>query len=32
LAGPPMTPTIMTDTAIALAGQEEHLIFKSVRV
>jgi hypothetical protein len=27
-----MTPAIMSDAAITLAGQEEHLIFKSVRV
>ena len=32
LAGPPMSPAIMSDTAIATAGQEEHLIFKGVGV
>jgi len=29
LAGPPMTPAVMTDTAMALDGQEEHLIFNA---
>jgi hypothetical protein len=24
-----MTPAVMTDTAMALAGQEEHLIFNA---
>ena len=32
LAGPPMPPAISGDTPVALAGQEEHLIFKGVRV
>ena len=27
-----MPPAISSDTAVALAGQEEHLIFKGVRV
>ena len=27
-----MTSAIMRDTAVALAGEEEHLIFKGVRV
>src|SRR5260370_39189099 len=32
LAGAAMTSTIMSDTAVALARQEEHLVFKSVAV
>jgi hypothetical protein len=32
LARPPMTSSIMGDTAIAVAGQEEHLVFKGIRV
>jgi hypothetical protein len=27
-----MTPAVMSDTAVALVGQKEHLIFKGVRV
>jgi hypothetical protein len=27
-----MTPAVSSDTAIALVGQKEHLIFKGVRV
>src|SRR5258708_24662524 len=32
LAGAAMTSTIMSDTAVALSRQEEHLVFKSVAV
>jgi len=32
LAGPSMASAIRRDTAIAFAGQEEHLIFEGIRV